>query len=241
MQSYSWWPFLLPGGVSVCCSQPVFAVHHVLDAACQTNSVCPLTLFCFVEEHQIIHFSLKTFVMRHTHFKQIATAITILVITLGTYIAQAGGVDRYEIYLNNKLLLKQSVNQPLSLKSLQLNKSNLKDELVIYYYHCGQTGSGRKLAIKDEKGNVVKEWKFTNASGSGMTIQVKELLQLEKKNANNSLSIFYSSEQLHTGRMLTGVQFSDKGTTWIRQQEDRSVWMAGLVGLFALSFNDWLI
>lgn len=181
--------------------------------------------------------------MQHTNFKIIATAMTIVGIILSTFTALAGGVDRYEIYLNNKLLLKQSVNQPLSLQSLQLNKSNMKDELVIYYYHCGQTGRGRKLAIKDENGNIVKEWKFENASGSntGMTIAVKDLLQLEKKHANNQLSIFYTSELLQKGRMLTGVQFTDKATTWIRQKEDGSVWTAGLAGLFAVSFNYWLM
>jgi hypothetical protein len=181
--------------------------------------------------------------MRHTNFKTIATAITILGITLSMLSARAGGVDRYEIYLNNNLLLKQSVNQPLSLQSLQLNKSNQKDELVIYYYHCGQVGKGRKIAIKDEKGNIVKEWKFANTTGSntGMTIPVKELLDLEKKNVNNQLSIFYTSEQLLQGRMLTGVKFTDKATTWIRKHEDRSVWTAGLAGLFAASFNYWLM
>jgi hypothetical protein len=192
-------------------------------------------------ENQINHFSLKTFVMSYSHFKAIATVMTILGISLSTFTALAGGVDRYEIYLNNKLLLKQSVNQPLSLQSLQLNKSNAKDELVIHYYHCGQTGRGRKIAIKDEKGNIVKEWKFENTSGSGMTIAVKDLLQLEKKHANNHLSMFYTSEQLVQGRMLTGVRFTEKGTTWMRQQEDRAVWTAGLVGLFAVSFNYWLM
>jgi hypothetical protein len=241
MQSYSWCRFLLPGDVSVCYSRPVFAIHHVLDTACQTNSVCPSTLFCFVWRNQITHFSFKMFVMRHTNFKTIATAMTILGIILSTFTALAGGVDRYEIYLNNKLLLKRSVNQPLTLQSLQLNKSNLKDELVIYYYHCGQTGKGRKLAIKDEKGNIVKEWEFANASGSAMTIAVKDLLLLEKKHANDQLSIFYSSELLLKGRMLTGVQFTDKGTTWIRQKEDQSIWTAGLAGLFAVSFNYWLM
>ena len=181
--------------------------------------------------------------MRHTNFKTIATAITILVITLGTFTARAGGVDSYEIYLNNKLLLKQFVTQPLTLNSLQLNKSNLNDELVIYYSHCGTTGKGRKITIRDEKGNTVREWKFANVSGSntGMKLAVKELLQLEKQYAKNQLSIFYTSEQLPQGRMLTGVRFTDKGTTWIRKQDDQSIWSPGLVGLFAPSFNYWFI
>jgi hypothetical protein len=194
-------------------------------------------------ENQITYFSLKMFVMQHTKLKAIARAITILVITLGTLTAQAGGADSYEIYLNNKLLLKQFVTQPLTLNSLQLNKSNLNDKLVIYYSHCGVIGTGRKITIRDEKGNTIREWKFANVSGSntGMTIAVKDLLQMEKQYAKNQLNIFYTAEQLPQGRMLTGVRFTDKGTTSIRRQEDHAIWTAGLVGLFALSFNDWLI
>ena len=138
-----------------------------------------------------------------------------LIASVSIFGARPGGVDSYEIYLNNKLLTRQFANQPLSLKSLQLNQANLNDQLVIYYSHCGTAGKGRKIIIKDEKGNTIKEWKFANASGSntGMTIAVKDLLQLEKKHASDALSLFYTSEQLPQGRMLTGVRLSNKSTT----------------------------
>lgn len=141
--------------------------------------------------------------MLHRNLKTIgaATVTTLLFIAMASFTAKPGGTDSYEIYLNNKLLLKQYVTQPLTLKSLQLNKTNINDQLVIYYSHCGQIGKGRKIAIRDEKGNIVKEWKFAN-NGDGMTIPVKELLALEQKNL---LSIFYTSEQLPQGRMLTGL------------------------------------
>ena len=120
------------------------------------------------------------------------------------------GVDVYEIYLNNKLLLQQAANKPFTLQSLQLNKGNINDELVIYYNHCGESGKHRSIAIKDDKGNTIKEWKFTDASEvrSAMRIPIKELLQLDKSYAHSSLTIFYSAQQLPKGRTLSGLQLS---------------------------------
>lgn len=116
------------------------------------------------------------------------------------------GLDSYEIYLNNKLILKQSVNQPLSLRILQLGKANDNDQLRINYKHCTLegAGTGRTIVLKDEKGNTLKKWAFTNASGSdlSMVIPVKELLQLEKNNADHELSLQYTARELPKGETL---------------------------------------
>ena len=116
------------------------------------------------------------------------------------------GLDSYEIYLNNKLILKQSVNQPLSLRILQLGQANDNDQLRINYKHCTVKGAGtdRAILLKDEKGNTLKKWVFTNASGSGlsMVIPVKELLQLEKNNADHDLSLQYTARELPKGETL---------------------------------------
>lgn len=143
--------------------------------------------------------------MQHTTWRKPAMAVVFLAASIFT--ALAGGVDSYEIYLNDKLLVRQLITQPLSLKSLHLDKTNQNDELVIYYNHCGRTGSARKIALKNADGQIVQEWKFANASGTktGMTIPVKEMLQLQKKYASNQLSIYYSSDLMPQGRMLAGI------------------------------------
>ena len=149
---------------------------------------------------------------------------------LQSFTAKLGG-EGFEIYLNNKLILWQAVNKPFTLYSLQLDKANKNDQLVIYYHHCGYTGKNRTIAIKDDKGNTIKEWKFADASGSnnkGMTIPVKELLQLEKKYSHSGLNIVYSSRQLPKGRALTALQFTNKTTTWHQQQESLPVWAVRL-------------
>ena len=143
--------------------------------------------------------------MQHTTWRKPAMAVVFLAASIFTVFA--GGVDSYEIYLNDKLLTRQFVTQPLSLKSLSLDKANQNDELVIYYSHCGRTGSERKITLKNAGGQIVKEWKFANASGAktGMTIPVREVLQLQKKYAGNELSIYYSSDLMPQGRMLAGI------------------------------------
>ena len=116
------------------------------------------------------------------------------------------GLDSYEIYLNNKLILKQTVNQPLNLRMLQLGMAKETDQLRITYTHCQIKGAGtdRSIALKDEKGNTLKKWVFANTTGSDlkMTIVVKELLQLEKKNAKHELSLHYSARELPKGETL---------------------------------------
>jgi hypothetical protein len=170
--------------------------------------------------------------MKHRFLKSAwAAVITIIIVCLQGFIAKAGG-ESFEIYLNNKLILRQAVSQSLTLQSLSLDKANKDDQLVIYYHHCNTVGKGRTIAIKDDKGNIIKEWKFADGStGSknGMTIPVKELLQLEKSYASTNLSLFYSSQQMPKGRALSAVQFAGKSTTWRQQHESWPVCTAGFV------------
>ena len=133
------------------------------------------------------------------------------------------GLDSYEIYLNDKLLVKQYVNQPLSLDNLGLNASNMNDRLVIHYSQCNvpnKLGKSRSILVKDAKGNTVKKWNFADAKdgNTGMIIPVKELLQLEKS-ALSKLSLFYTAEGHATGQLLANFHFGTKSTTYHRNQK----------------------
>lgn len=175
--------------------------------------------------------------MRHTILRSaLAVVLTCSLLSLLAFNVK-GGQDVYEIYLNNKLILRQAGNKSLTLQSLQLTKANSNDQLVIYYNHCGTTGKGRSIAIKDDKGNIVKEWKFADASGSntGMTIPVKELLQLEKNYEHSQLNLFYASEQLPKGRTLSALQFAGKSTTGRLQQDAWMAWAAAFVSVAPVS------
>ena len=132
-------------------------------------------------------------------------------------VAFAGG-DKYEIYLNKKLMTEQFVtNQTISLKSLQLSNANSNDELTVYYSHCGEVGTGRSILLKDEKNNVLKEWKFSDGSSAAMTIKVKDILEIQKKNAKAEITlVYYSSKYLPKGRSLTAIKVNEKNTAQIK-------------------------
>jgi hypothetical protein len=118
------------------------------------------------------------------------------------------GLDSYTIYLNDKLILQQTVNQPLNLRVLQLREAKENDQLHIKYTHCtikGGAGTARSIVLQDEKGNAIKKWAFADATGSNliMTIAVKELLELEKAHASQDLSLHYTARELPKGEMLS--------------------------------------
>ena len=122
--------------------------------------------------------------------------------------AFAGG-DVYEIYLNDKLVCKETHKTISGSKELRLDKLNANDRLVIKYSHCGEVGKNRSIVIKDEKNNIIKEWKFTDGqNASVMQIPVKELLALKATNA--SLKLYYSAKQMPEGKMLTAIKIDNK-------------------------------
>ena len=146
--------------------------------------------------------------MKRTEFNQLFTKLFTLV-TLSFMLfgfTSPSGLDSYEIYLNHKLIMKQSVNQPLNLRVLQLNQAKENDQLRINYKHCSvkEAGRNRSILIKNKKGDVLKKWAFadTEASDLSMVIPVKELLAIEKANAKNELILYYTSQELQKGEML---------------------------------------
>lgn len=146
--------------------------------------------------------------------KRIASAaMVITAITLLSFRANAGG-DYFKVYLNNKLILEQHLWEPLKLTQLQLDKANMNDELTFHFSHCGKLGNGRKIAVKDAKGNMIKEWKFADAPGSrqsGMVIPVKEILALQQ----NDLQFYYSAKELPKGQLVGSFRVGSKTTSQV--------------------------
>ncbi len=172
--------------------------------------------------------------MQHSNLKHaLVKAFTFAALSLFTFNAKAGG-DTYEIYLNNKLLLKQYLTQPLNISSLQLDKENSDDRLVIFYSHCGQTGKGRSVVIKDEKGEIIKEWTFANSTGSNksMIIPVRELLQLAKNNSSSRLHLYYAAKELPKGLMLTSLHLEKTNITFNHQKINAGI--TTLIGVLAM-------
>ncbi len=183
--------------------------------------------------------------MLHTNFKSALVktfTLIVLSLTVFTYASKAGG-DRYEIYLNDKLITQQYVGKlAVDVSSLQLDKANYKDKLVIYYSHCGTAGKGRSIVLKDEQNKIVKEWKFADAAGTdaSMSIPVKDILGLQKNNATLKL-YYFSSQYLPKGRMLTSIKLKDKNLAQHQSEKGKylSALTAGILGLAAAGYLFW--
>ncbi|MBA4139023.1 MAG: hypothetical protein H0X70_00705 [Segetibacter sp.] len=150
---------------------------------------------------------MKRRTFKHTFVKAFMLALISCMIFAETANA---GVDSYSIYLNKKLLFKQTLDKPLTLQSLQLDKANPNDELTIYYNQCNapnKIGSGRSIVVKDAEGKKIKEWKFEDVKGSdhAMIIPVKELIGLQKKKGASSLVLFYNAEKLEKEQKLASL------------------------------------
>jgi len=150
---------------------------------------------------------MKRRIVKHAFVK----AFLLALIPFMVFAATANtGVDTYSIYLNKKLLIKQSMDKPLMLQSLHLDKASPNDELIIYYNQCNapnKIGRGRSIIVKDAEGKKIKEWKFEDVKGSNqaMIIPVKELIDLQNKKTASSLVLFYYAENPGREQMLASL------------------------------------
>ncbi|MBC7827650.1 MAG: hypothetical protein H7122_07890 [Chitinophagaceae bacterium] len=134
-------------------------------------------------------------------------AMAILSVTLFSFSLRPGG-DHFEVYINKKLVFQQIVSQPSSLKNFSLDESNKSDRVEVFYSHCGKIGSKRTITIKDGK-NTVKQWRFSDVgSHKFMSIGAKDILAFQNKNADRTINLYYSSEELPEGRLLASITLS---------------------------------
>jgi len=161
-----------------------------------------------------------------THHSKQKLLLTVLSILVGAMaFTSKAGLDSYTIYLNDKLILKQYVNQPLTLESLGLTQANINDKLVIHYEQCNvpnKLAKSRSIHVKDASGNTIKKWNFADAKDgrTGMIIPVRELLGLEKNKSLGKLSLYYTAEGHPSGQLLANFHFESKATTY---QKERSI------------------
>jgi hypothetical protein len=140
--------------------------------------------------------------------KKSVAALSLLValsVTLFSFSTPKGG-EGFEIYIGSKLVLQKFGDKMNDVKSLQLDQHSSSDQLIIKYYHCGRTGKNRTITLKDDHNKVVKEWSFSDVSGSAsMSCSVKDILNLKKGNSSNTYNLYYTSSELPKGRLLTSI------------------------------------
>lgn len=133
----------------------------------------------------------------------LALACLLLLSTLASsYMLKPGG-DTYEIYINNTLVQKHALHQPIANRILSMKNIKASDIIYIHYSHCGETGKNRSISIVDEQGKLLKKWNFTNVGSghSAMKIAGSELLAL--RSSAGSMSLVYASAEIPKGQFLT--------------------------------------
>ena len=113
----------------------------------------------------------------------------------------AGGGDKYEIYINNKMVYEHFVNYTTAAKTFTLSSANYNSKVDVRYSHCGQAGKERNITIKDGQNKVIKKWDFAN--GDAMSMKAKDIIDLQKK--NKTLQLIYSSKEIPQGKLLATV------------------------------------
>ena len=140
------------------------------------------------------------------HKKIRAIILLTLTSSLFAFSSKFGG-ESFQIYLNNKLLVKEYVSMGHATQSFSLDKSTYTQQVDIYYSHCGQVGKERTITIRDDNNVVYKQIHFPEFSGknSGMSFHVSDFLSWDKRKGVEQLGIYYSSKELPNGRLLATI------------------------------------
>jgi hypothetical protein len=125
------------------------------------------------------------------------------------------GTDTFQIYVDKKLVMDQSMYKYTSIKNLQLDPQNPNGLVEVYYNHCGRIGQARHLQVRDGNDRLLKEWVFADGNGPKdlMSCRVKDLLDLQKANGKSQLNLYYSSKELPKGQHLVSIGLSNSNKT----------------------------
>ena len=112
------------------------------------------------------------------------------------------GGEGFEVFMNGKLVLQRFGRELDKPQLLRLTAASDRDQISIWYHHCGQPGKNRTLTVKDSQDRLLKAYRFDDQSaGAGMTCRTREILALQK-GKDDVLKLYYSSSELPRGRLL---------------------------------------
>ena len=126
----------------------------------------------------------------------VGIASVVLCMVLSSFLIKRGG-DSYTISINGKQVIQFYALSKEALPSLAINP-NAEDKLSVYFNECGKIGKSRSLSVRDDQGNVLKEWNYANAldEHTPMTLSSNEI------NVNGSVGLYYTSMTVTTPRKL---------------------------------------
>src|SRR5688572_25937124 len=94
------------------------------------------------------------------------------------------GAHSFQVFLDSKLVLDQYVDSKSQIPTLLLDPADNHNQLIVKYNECGRTVTSRTITIKDDKNQVLKDWRFEGATSGykdPMTCLVKDITALKQK------------------------------------------------------------
>lgn len=125
------------------------------------------------------------------------------------------GTHSFEVYLGDKLIMKEYVSDKTPIKTFGLDKSFSNEEMKVHFNQCGRLGLSRSLFIKDGQDKVLKEWQFADAAEGAspyMVCKVKDILALQKTD-REKVKLVYSSKDVPDQLLATIVLGENKSVS----------------------------
>lgn len=128
------------------------------------------------------------------------------------------GAHNVQVFLDDKMVIDHYVDSKSVAPTLNLDPAEKHEQLVIKYSECGRTVTGRTITIKDEKNEVLKDWRFEGAATGlkdPMVCSVKDIIALKQK-GNNTLKLYYSSKEFPEGHQIAKLVIIGEATTALK-------------------------
>ena len=114
--------------------------------------------------------------------------------------SEVGG-DSYTIYLGDKLMMKEHVMANRPVRNIHITGESNESVLRVYYSHCGKTGVGRSVSVRDRDKKNLKTWSFSD--NAEMQVHLRELVKVA--GSSNSVQLVYTSAEIPEGKLLAGI------------------------------------
>jgi len=192
-------------GISV----PKLKLLFISTAGCKTSSVACFSSSRFLSAGRlyflcVLLITIKIITVMKTIISK-SVALLLFTAALLSFSTKWGG-EGFEISLNGNVVLQRYGSDINSVGNLQLDQSSLNSQLSVKYHHCGKVGKNRVVTLRNWHNNVLKEWRFADASTAlaPMELSVKDIFSLGKP-GGSILRLYYSSTELPQGRVLANV------------------------------------
>jgi hypothetical protein len=128
------------------------------------------------------------------------------------------GAHSFQVFLDDKMVIDQYVNLKNAVPSLHLDPAGDHSQLIVKYNECGRTVTGRTISVKDDKDQVLKDWRFEGAASGykdPMTVSIKDIIMLKQK-GSNTLKLYYSSREFPDGQQLANLIITGEAKTALK-------------------------